>query len=474
MNNDIGSSFAINLCILVTIAYLANLGYKYVLVVASGKIKYAVSLLLIFFSAYASMYFGFQLGEDVIFDLRFVPLIIAALSYRKPYTLVFVGVGIGLCRLLFGLNAASMAGCTNIIVLGVVAALLKWWFIRHRTGYIVQAAIFIVVINAINQLDVSLLGVIPFNFYIVHIAPGTLLMGVVLSTGFVFMFRDFQLERRRNQELKETNTLMMRQTEELHKAKIVLEERAKQLMLASQYKSEFLANMSHELRTPLNSIINLAQLISESGSSRESEPGKQTDNETVLYSEIIYKSGQELLQLINDILDLSKVEAGRLEIAAEEISICEIPDLVYLPFELLARRKGLKFEVHRDERLPKTIYTDGQRVQQILRNLLSNAFKFTSQGEVSLTMRKSEQSDLVQGEWIVFEVKDTGIGISEDKHHSIFEAFQQADGTISRKYGGTGLGLSISRDLARLLGGFIRMESKLGLGSTFSLFLPLK
>ncbi|ANS77374.1 histidine kinase [Paenibacillus yonginensis] len=469
-----GNAFAINLSILVTIAYLANLVYKYVLIVAPGKIKYVVSLLLIFFSAYASMYFGFELGEDVIFDLRFVPLIIAALSYKKPYTIVFVGAGVGLCRLLFGINAASLAGCTNMIILGVVAALLKLWFIRHRTGYSIQAFVFIVIINVVNQLNIAVLGVIPFNFYMVHIVPGTLLMGTALSTGFVFMFRDSQLERRRNQELKETNTLMMRQTEELHKAKIVLEERAKQLMLASQYKSEFLANMSHELRTPLNSIINLAQLISENGTSKDGERDQQADEETALYGEIIYKSGQELLQLINDILDLSKVEAGRLEITQEEISICEIPDLVYLPFELLAQRKGIQFRVHRDESLPKTMYTDGQRVQQILRNLLSNAFKFTSQGEVSLTMRRSEQRDQVRGDWIVFEVQDTGIGIPEDKHHTIFEAFQQADGTISRKYGGTGLGLSISRDLARLLGGFIRMDSKQGLGSTFSLFLPLK
>ncbi|WP_138495201.1 sensor histidine kinase [Paenibacillus pinistramenti] len=468
------SSFAVNLSILVTIAYLANLVYKYVFVIASNRIKYAASVLLIIFSAYASMCFGFKLGDDVIFDLRFVPLIIAALSFGEPATLIFIGVAIGLCRLLFGINEASLAGCLNLTILGVAAAVLKACFNRFRVGYVLQAFLYILVINVVNNLNIAVFGVIPFNYYVVHMLPGTLFWSLLLSTGFVFMFRDFQVERSRNKELKETNTLMMRQTEELHKAKIVLEERAKQLMLASQYKSEFLANMSHELRTPLNSIINLAQLISENSKVNAGGSGPGEDDEAAMYGGIIYKSGQELLQLINDILDLSKVEAGRLEIVDEEVSICEIPELIYLQFEVSAQQKGLQFHIHQEEPLPLTIHTDGQRVQQILRNLLSNAFKFTSQGEVSLTMRKSGAQDQVQGDWMIFEVKDTGIGIPEDKHHSIFEAFQQADGTISRKYGGTGLGLSISRNLARLLGGFIRVESQIGAGSTFSLFLPLK
>ncbi|WP_223067100.1 sensor histidine kinase [Paenibacillus caui] len=470
---NMGHAFAINLGILVTIAYLANLVYKYVFAKTSSKIKYVSSVILVIFSGWLSMKFGLDFGKDVIFDLRFVPLIIAALSYSNPGTLFVIGTGIGLCRLLFGVNDASIAGCVNLVILGALAALLKWWMERRKMRYTFQAVIFIAAINLVNTLNIAILGVIPFGYYMVHMMPATLFLSLVLSAGFVFMFRDFQLERMHSRELKETNALMRRQTEELHKAKIVLEERAKQLMLASQYKSEFLANMSHELRTPLNSIMNLAQLIKENGQ-QDSADGQEEDGGTAVYGEIIFKSGQELLQLINDILDLSKVEAGRLDIVSEEVSLREIPELLYFHFEHLADRKGIAFEIHLDESLPQSIHTDGQRVQQILRNLLSNAFKFTEEGAVELTMRKPEEAGLLKGDWIVFDVKDTGIGIPEDKHHLIFEAFKQADGTISRKYGGTGLGLSISRDLAKLLGGFIRVESTKGAGSTFSLYLPLK
>lgn len=470
---EMGSAFAINLSILVTIAYLANLLYKFVFVRVSGKFKYIASVLLVIFSGWISMNFGLELGDHVIFDLRIVPLIIAALSYSEPVTVMIVGCGIGISRLLFGINAASLAGCWNMVILGFVAALLLH-FTKHRSyTYVFRAMLFIIIMNIINMLDIAILGVIPFRYYLIHMAPETFLLSLLLSAGFVFMFRDFQLERKRTGELKEANLLMVRQTDELHKAKIVLEERAKQLMLASQYKSEFLANMSHELRTPLNSIINLAQLITEKGES-ETQPENADKDETILYGKVILKSGQELLQLINDILDLSKVEAGRMEVVEETISLCEVPEMLFMHFEHLAKQKGLQFAVNREGELPKTIVTDGQRVQQILRNLLSNSLKFTQKGEVRLTIRKQPQEPPLSGEWIVFDVMDTGIGIPEEKHGLIFEAFQQADGTVSRKYGGTGLGLSISRDLAKLLGGFIRMESKPGLGSTFSLYLPLK
>ncbi|AWB43254.1 sensor histidine kinase [Paenibacillus sp. CAA11] len=462
-----GDAFLLNLGMLVTTAYLANLIYKYAFAFASRRIKYVSAIVLVIFAGWVSMYFGLRLSEEVIFDLRVVPLIIAALSSIGPSSLLLIGVGIGACRFTFGYSEAALAGFLNLAIVGVVAALLQGWLSRSGVRYGVKAAVILLTLNIVNSLNIGWLGVIPFKEYAVEIMPITLPLGTLLSIGFALIFRDFQMERRRIVDLKEANQLLKRQTEDLHKTKIILEERAKQLMLASQYKSEFLANMSHELRTPLNSIINLAQLIAESGKDHP-------DDENVMYGEIIHKSGEDLLQLINDILDLSKVEAGRLEIVEEEVSVLEIPEMLRLQFEHTALRKGLEFEIEQEETLPVTIHSDPQRIQQILRNLLANAFKFTEEGKVKLEIRESGPEDQLKGKWIIFAVSDTGIGIPKDKHQTIFEAFQQADSSISRKYGGTGLGLSISRDLARLLGGFIRLQSKEGAGSTFSLYLPLR
>ncbi|MNI25264.1 Signal transduction histidine-protein kinase BarA [compost metagenome] len=284
---------------------------------------------------------------------------------------------------------------------------------------------------------------------------------------FALIIRDFQLDLQRTVQVVRANELLSAQAEELHKNKIVLEERAKQLMMASQFKSEFLANMSHELRTPLNSIINLSQIIEDSdeGLSRE---------EITEYGAIIHRSGGDLLSLINDILDLSKVEAGKLDVVHEELNVSEIPEMLALQFTVAAKQKGLDFNITLSEDVPHVIHSDPQRVQQILRNLLSNALKFTMNGFVSLNIRVVEKPEgPAQRRWVVFDVQDSGIGIAADKHAVIFEAFQQADSSISRKYGGTGLGLSISSDLAKLLGGYITLSSKEGQGSLFSLYLPL-
>ncbi|GAF09483.1 sensor histidine kinase/response regulator [Paenibacillus pini JCM 16418] len=413
------------------------------------------------------MFFGYQVHDAVIFDLRYIPLIIATVAYSEPLILIVIGAGIGLSRLTFGVNEAAIAGTLNLVILGFVAAALSYWM-RHKSfGLLKQGLISILVINIFNSINITLLGVIPYRIYIFDIMPVTLPLSLVLSLIFSLILRDFQLERNRLVQIKYSNVLLSAQADELHKAKMVLEERARDLMLSSQYKTDFLANMSHELRTPLNGIINFAQLISEHDSTR-------TKEELIEYGDIIYQSGQDLLTIINDILDLSKVEAGKLEIVNEEMNISEIPQIAFMHFEMTSKKDAVEFEVKMDEHLPLTFYTDPVRVQQILRNLLSNAFKFTHSGKVTLDIRTEDGPDPGDlQEWIIFSVKDTGIGISESQQQSIFEAFQQADGSINRKYGGTGLGLSISRDLSRLLGGFIRLESELGVGSCFKLYLPL-
>ncbi|WP_110949759.1 response regulator [Pseudomonas bohemica] len=250
-----------------------------------------------------------------------------------------------------------------------------------------------------------------------------------------------------------------RNNEELNIAQVELEARADELQRSSKYKSEFLANMSHELRTPLNSSLILAKLLAEN-------PQDNLTSEQVTFAESIYSAGNDLLNLINDILDISKVEAGKLDMRPENSSVSRLVDSLRMTFQPLAADKQLEFTVEVQPGTPVSLYTDRQRLEQILKNLLSNAVKFTESGSVSLTVSRQP------GEGIAFTVRDSGIGISEDQQESIFEAFRQADGTTNRRYGGTGLGLSISRDLARLLGGSISVTSAQGQGSIFTLVLP--
>ncbi|MDQ2670227.1 MAG: response regulator, partial [Gemmatimonadota bacterium] len=273
--------------------------------------------------------------------------------------------------------------------------------------------------------------------------------------------------------LQQSEELLKKQQDELQKKNAELEEKAQQLALISKYKSEFLANMSHELRTPLNSLLILSQLLAENAE------GNLTEKQ-VGFANTIHSSGSDLLDLINDILDLSKIESGTMAVDVSAQPIDAVRRFVESTFGQMAALKGLDFVVDVAEGTPSAIHTDAKRLQQILKNLLSNAFKFTERGQVALRVETATEGWTAGHEHltaapavIAFKVTDTGVGIPREKHAVIFEAFQQGDGTTSRKYGGTGLGLSISRQITHLLGGDIRLESTPGQGSTFTLFLPV-
>jgi len=282
------------------------------------------------------------------------------------------------------------------------------------------------------------------------------------------------LERQRS-EVQAKNLALEQTKIEMEKAQTAIEVKAKELELASKYKSEFLANMSHELRTPLNSLLILAQLLA------ENKQGNLTE-EQVKYAETVHSAGNDLLLLINDILDLSKVEAGKIEVQWENVILHDLLNMVEQKFRHVAEDNGLAFNLTIGDNVPTTLSTDSQRLKQIINNLLSNAFKFTSDGEVKVMAQRPTRlphfsaltnNTLEVNKTITISVIDSGIGIPEDKQQIIFEAFQQADGTTSRSYGGTGLGLSISRQLARLLGGELTLTSEKNKGSTFTLYLPV-
>ncbi|MFJ3582032.1 HAMP domain-containing protein [Streptomyces sp. NPDC090127] len=284
--------------------------------------------------------------------------------------------------------------------------------------------------------------------------------------------------QRSNAELEDKAALLATQNRdieaknlEIEQARQELEDRAQQLSLASKYKSEFLANMSHELRTPLNSLLILAQLLAQN-------PTRNLTAKQVEYAGIIHSAGSDLLQLINDILDLSKVEAGKMDLNPERVALRQLLDYVEATFQPLTSQKNLAFTISTAAGVPVDLVTDDSRLRQVLRNLLSNAVKFTERGSVELRIEPAADDELPGtvhrgGAVVAFRVKDTGIGIASQHLEAIFGAFQQADGTTNRKYGGTGLGLSISREIAYLLGGALTADSEPGAGSTFTLYLPV-
>ncbi|MBI2435921.1 MAG: response regulator, partial [Candidatus Hydrogenedentes bacterium] len=348
----------------------------------------------------------------------------------------------------------------------------------------VQAIIELASFNAYTDIQLMFLEQLTETLGIVlsSIAANTQTMELLReSQAMSVELQSKQMElQQTNEELEEQARLLAeqkaeveRKNQEVEEARLSLQEKADQLALTSKYKSQFLANMSHELRTPLNSLLILAKMLADNSD-------KNLTPKQVEFANTIYSSGGDLLELINEILDLSKIESGIMAVEFSKVPFKDLDTYVRRSFEQVAQNKGLTFEVNLSPQLPRAVQTDAKRLKQILKNLLSNAVKFTDEGNVSLlidvatTGWSAENAILSRSEAVIaFSVQDTGIGIPEDKRRIIFEAFQQVDGGTSRKYGGTGLGLSISREIARLLGGEIQVESEVDRGSTFTLYLPL-
>lgn len=461
-------SFLMNLCVLITFAYLINLCYKSLFDNASEKVKQAVLIIIFIVSGWLSMIFALKGMDFTLFDLRVVPLIFGTLIFRNPRPLIVIGIGIAIGRIaITGTTPQAISGSINLLILGCTGALLVLYYQKNKLSYKFKAISSVFTIVTMQTLCITAFGALPTQYYLTEVFPYTYPAGIVVSLFFVFIINDFYKEQLRAIDIRNKNKILYIQTRDLRRTKRELEEKADQLMQSSKYKSEFIANMSHELKTPLNSIILLSQLLLENNESQES-------NQESRYAELIHTSGQELLRIIEDILDLSKVESGKMDIILEKTSVHDIIEMIQQEFEPLTQMKGLLFETTASSSIPYAMTTDVFRLRQILRNLIINAIKFTDKGIVGFSVEMDGDNGLSgTSEFIVFNIYDTGIGISEDKQQLIFEAFQQEDGAINRKYGGTGLGLSISLQLSHLLGGTLRLQSKRGEGSRFSLHLPL-
>ncbi|MFC4776719.1 sensor histidine kinase [Paenibacillus sp. GCM10023252] len=471
-------TFVANISLLFMFMYVANLLYKHLLYTMPAAALEWLFVLLAVTAGWLTMHNGLRLTETIMFDLRYMTIIVAPMFLQRKPLILLLGLSVGAVRLSFGLNEASWVGFMNMAVMSLIVIAAVTFSERYEWKFYKKMSAVIWSVNIANVVFLASFGVIPTGVYLYEIAPVTFLLSIVLGYFFLFVLRDFMLEAGRRSKLLSQNKKLAKQyriseetSRQLFETGKALQDNNQQLMQASQYKTEFLASMSHELRTPLNAVLVLAQLL------EENEEGNLTE-EQVQYAKLIGLSGDTLLSMLNEILDMSKIEAGKMELYSSEIALGEMLDIIEQTFKPLADSKKILFEVERELGLPEVITTDGQRLNQILRNLLSNAFKFTNQGAVHLdTFVKQAAEDssdgAAAGRWLGFSITDTGIGIPESKQHMIFDAFSQADNTISQLFGGTGLGLSISKKLAEMLGGRIELESKEGAGSTFTLYVPI-
>ncbi|MFS0723296.1 histidine kinase dimerization/phospho-acceptor domain-containing protein [Paenibacillus sp. 1P07SE] len=453
-------TFFINLSILVTCSYLFNLIYKNIFATASWRIRQSVMVVIFIISGWLSMIFSVRVADYALFDLRAVPLIFGALVFRDPRLLLLIGAGIAASRYtVTGLTSTAVTGSINILLLGVAGAMLVRLFNRKQWDYRYKAFLSIIIINTTQVCGIALFGAIPTDLYLNEIAPFTYPTSLVVSGFFVFIMRDFYKEQMRGEEIHNKNTILQKQAMELKKAKENLEQKTVQLQQSSKYKSEFIANMSHELKTPLNSILLMSDLI------KDAEEEECAANSKIAAQ--IHQSGTELLRIIEDILDLSKLEAGKMELAMEPVSLQELGQLIYYQHQELLDEKGLNFRMELQPGMPETITTDPFRLNQLIRILLLLALKHTEEGSIRLTLMPDNQSG-----WIIIRLADTGIGLPPEHQRLLSRALQDNNPALLHAIGSGGLGLSVCQQLSLLLRGRLSFSSTEGAGSAFSLHLP--
>lgn len=454
-------SFFINLSILVTFSYLFNLAFKHIFAHASWRLRQVAMVVIFILAGWLSMIFGVQAAEFALFDLRAVPIIFGVLVFRDPRPLIIIGLGIAASRYtVTGITSTAVTGSINIVMLGIVGALLVSLFNRKSWDYRFKAFLSIFIVNTAQVSGIALFGAVPRELYLQEIAPFTYPTGILVSAFFVFIMRDFYKEQMRGEEIFRKHTILQKQTTELQHAKVSLEQKAVQLQQSSRYKSEFIANMSHELKTPLNSILLMSELIKDA---EEEECAVNTKAATD-----IHEAGSELLQIIEDILDLSRLEAGKVELAIEPASLQELSQLLYYQHQEYLQEKGLSFKIELPPGMSDTIETDIFRLNQLIRILLLHACKHTAEGSITFSI----QPDSRLG-WIILRLEDTGAGMPQE-HQLLLQALQDNNPALLHAIGSGGLGLSVCQQLTGLLGGTLSYSSLDGAGNSFSIHLPIE
>lgn len=449
-------SFLVNISCLIALAFIASTAYKHIAARVSQTTVSVLTIAFAIFMGWASMYFALEISSIIKFDLRFVPLLIATFLLKRPAPLIFIGVGIGLLRFTFGINDAAAAGFINLSILGFVCAVIHYglgkanWRLRWKIAFIIVA------VNLVNVVNIAVFGIIPAGEYFQTIVPSMLPLSLVLSGFFSFMVWDVRLEQERILKIEQFNGQLRQQTEELQAVSQELEEKTHQLAISSQYRSEFLANMSHELRTLLNNILLLAQLQKENWDTI-------THEENEHYAEMINTAANDLYRLINDIMELSKVESGKVDILFEEVNLSELPYALHRNFEQMAAQKGLSIKVVRSEDVPDILYSDAFRVQQILKTMLTNAIKLTRRGVITLEMCNVETSGLDDSpaEWIALSVSNTDSLQAQERLDMSVDLSRQAN-----------IALSICSELAKLLDGYLTFRKDKEDGLKYTLYLP--
>ena len=456
--------FLVNISMLLSVTFLALLIYKQVLRRLPQTVLSGLAVLFAVGLGWLSMKFSFTLPSGSMFDLRFVPLIVLTfLLPDAPLLLILAGVGIGLMRLTFGLDVRAWSGFVNLTILGLLCAAISAYLPKLRWPTAAKFLAVIVLVNAFNVLNIVIFGVIPADVYLRTIVPYLFPLSVVLSMIFVFLIYVTRKDLYHEREISRTNEKLLHTTEELQAIKEELEEKARRLLVLSQYRAEFLADLAAEIRSPLNNIIMIAE-IQKSGADEE-----QTPEELQSLFEIVFDSGKDILELLGEIQDLSQVESGRLQVECEEVNLTEFPEILLHKNLRLAEAHGLELDFTLTQPIPPIFYSDGMRMERIAASLVSTAIQAAPSGAVHVDLRRAKTGEIPfehnlhnYKEWIA-------IAVSFNRPPQPWESGLPGEHQSIRQV--TRFGLTVSNELAHLLAGFVALEES-GDRIRFLFYLP--